>query len=72
MNNTNEILTVSTYLNNKYGQNDIYLGVPAIINSEGARELLELDLTESEQEKLNNSANIIRQNFESIKKEIGL
>ena len=57
----NSILTVSAYLENgMYGQDDIYIGVPAIINSKGVRELLELDLDEKEQAKLNNSCNIIK------------
>ena len=44
LNNTNEILTVSAYLNGEYGHKDIYIGVPAIINSDGARELLKNDI----------------------------
>ena len=58
----NAIITVSTYLENgEYGQNDVYIGVPAIINKNGVRELLKLDLNEKEQEKLNNSCNVIKQ-----------
>ena len=57
----NSILTVSTYLQNQYGQNDIYIGVPAIINREGVRELIELNLNDYEQEKLDNSCNLIRE-----------
>lgn len=57
----NSILTVSTYLENgKYGQNDVYIGVPAIINENGVRELMELDLDEEEQRKLDNSCNLIK------------
>lgn len=57
----NSVLTVSTYLENgKYGQNDVYIGVPAIINANGVRELLELDLSKEEQEKLDNSCNLIK------------
>ena len=56
----NSILTVSTYLDNKYGQNDIYIGVPAIINSNGVRELLELDLDKVEQDKLDKSCKLIK------------
>ena len=57
----NSILTVSTYLENgEYGQNDIYIGVPAIINKDGVRELLKLDLNKEEQEKLDNSCNLIK------------
>lgn len=68
--NENTILTVSTYLKDgKYGQDDIYIGIPAVINSNGVRELLEIELTEEEQEKLNNSCNIIKKmREESIEK----
>ena len=57
----NSILTVSTYLENKYGQNDIFICVPAIINQEGVRELIELNLNEYEQAKLDNSCRLIRE-----------
>ena len=60
LDNENSILTVSTYLENDYGQNDIFIGVPAVINSEGVRELVNLDLNEEEQAKLNNSCTLIR------------
>ncbi|MBR3133173.1 MAG: L-lactate dehydrogenase [Clostridia bacterium] len=56
----NSILTVSTFLENKYGQDDVFIGVPAVINSKGVRELVELELDEKEQEKLDNSCNIMR------------
>lgn len=60
--NENSILTVSTYLKDgQYGQDDIFIGVPAIINSNGVRELVELNLNEYEQEKLNESCKIIKQ-----------
>ena len=62
LDNENSVLTVSTYLENgKYGQNDVYIGVPAIINENGVRELLELELNKEEQEKLDNSCKIIKQ-----------
>ena len=68
MNDTNEILTVSAYLNNQYGQEDLYIGVPAIINSNGARELLELELSEENQAKLDASAKILKENMNNIRK----
>ena len=62
LDNDNSILTVSTYLKDgEYGQDDIYIGVPAIVNENGVRELLKLDLNEEEQEKLNNSCKIIKE-----------
>lgn len=61
LDNDNSIVTVSTYLKDgEYGQDDIYIGVPAIINSNGVRELLNLELTKEEQEKLDNSCRIIK------------
>ena len=62
LDNENAILTVSTYLKDgAYGQDDIYIGVPAIVNSNGVRELLTLDLNEKEQQKLNESCKIIKE-----------
>lgn len=62
LDNDNSILTVSTYLKDgEYGQDDIYIGVPAVINSNGVRELLKLELAKEEQDKLDNSCKIIKQ-----------
>lgn len=62
LDNDNSILTVSTYLKDgEYGQDDIYIGVPAVINKNGVRELLYLDLNEEEQAKLDNSCKIIKE-----------
>lgn len=61
LDNDNSIITVSAYLKDgEYGQDDIYIGVPAIVNSSGVREILEIDLSEEEQDKLNNSCKIIK------------
>ena len=59
LNDTNQILTVSAYLNGEYGQKDIYIGVPCIINSNGVREILELNLSAENQAKLNHSAQML-------------
>lgn len=67
LNNTNEILTVSAYLNGNYGHKDIYIGVPAIINSEGARELLDLKLSDENQAKLDKSCEILTEYMNNIR-----
>lgn len=62
LDNENSILTVSTYLEKgEYGQEDVYIGVPAVINKDGVRELLYLELNKEEQEKLNTSCNLIKE-----------
>lgn len=67
MNNTNEILTISAYLNGEYGHKDIYIGMPAIVNSNGARELLELELSKENQERLDESCKILSENMNKIR-----
>ncbi len=61
MDNENSILTVSTFLEGEYGQNDVFIGVPAIINKHGVREILELNLNEHEQAKFNESCKIMKE-----------
>ena len=68
LNDTNEILTVSAFLNGEYGHKDICIGVPAVINSNGAREILKLDLAKENQEKLDNSCKILSEYMENIRK----
>jgi L-lactate dehydrogenase len=64
--NENSILTVSTLLQGEYGLDDIYIGVPAIVNSGGIREVLELNLNVDEKEKLNHSAKVLKKAMGSI------
>lgn len=61
LNNENAILTVSTYLQGQYGIDGIYIGVPAVINNTGITDILTLPLTKEEQEKLEASANILKE-----------
>lgn len=70
LNDTNEILTVSAYLNGEYGHTDIYIGVPAVINSNGARELLTLELNESDQKHFDDSCKILTENMNTIRESL--
>lgn len=64
----NSVFTVSAYLKGEYGYKEIYIGIPAVVNRSGVREILELNLSDDEKEKLNNSVHII----EEMKEEIGI
>jgi len=68
--NENSVLTVSAYLDGEYGQNDIYIGVPAVVNRNGIREVVELDLSEDEKEKFTNSVNVLKNTMEPVFKNI--
>ncbi|WP_449539172.1 L-lactate dehydrogenase [Ferdinandcohnia sp. Marseille-Q9671] len=58
--NENAVLTVSAHMDGHYGQNNVYIGVPAVINRNGIREIMELELNEEEQQKFENSANVLK------------
>ena len=50
------ILPVSAYLQGEYGHKDIFLGVPVILGKNGVERIIEIDLTDSEQAALDDSA----------------
>ena len=64
LNDENAILTVSTYQNNEYGQEGMYIGLPAILNKDGVKEILELKLNDEDQQKFNHSCEIMKENIE--------
>ncbi|MDX5473969.1 MAG: L-lactate dehydrogenase [Bacillaceae bacterium] len=57
--NENSILTVSAYLDGHYGGEDIFIGVPAIVNRNGIREIVELDLSEKEKNQFKHSVTVL-------------
>ena len=48
LNDENSVFTVSSYLKGEYGERGIYIGVPAVVNRNGVREILEMELSEEE------------------------
>jgi L-lactate dehydrogenase len=64
--NENSVLTVSAYLNGEYGQNDIFIGVPAVVNRDGVRQVVELKLNDEEQAKFVNSVNVLKKTMEPV------
>ncbi|MEH7237199.1 L-lactate dehydrogenase [Bacillus sp. JJ1562] len=59
--NENAVLTVSAHMDGDYGQENVYIGVPCVINRNGIREIMELELNAEEQQKFENSANVLKQ-----------
>lgn len=57
----NAILPLSVYLNGEYNQEDVYIGVPAIINRNGIRGVIEIPLTELEQGNMKHSADTLKE-----------
>ncbi|MFB0832269.1 L-lactate dehydrogenase [Brevibacillus laterosporus] len=64
--NQNSILTISTLLQGEFGLHDTYLGVPAVVNRSGVREVVEITLNEEEKAKLKHSADVLKQALSTI------
>lgn len=61
------ILTISALLSDEYGFNDVYIGVPAIIDKTGIRGIIELNLNEVETAQMKNSVEILKKHNKVIK-----
>ncbi|SEA97411.1 L-lactate dehydrogenase [Thalassobacillus cyri] len=66
LHNENSVLTVSAYLEGEYGEDDIYIGVPAIVNRSGIREVLKLNLDRVEEDQFRQSAGVLRETMEPL------
>jgi malate dehydrogenase len=56
------LLPTAAYLDGQYGLHDIYLGVPCRLGCRGVESILEVRLTDAEQQALHTSAESVRQN----------
>ena len=61
----NSIMTVSTLLEGEYEENDIYIGVPAVVNKYGVVKVIDMELDEIEKKKFKTSAKIIKDRLKS-------
>ncbi|WP_080791927.1 L-lactate dehydrogenase [Corynebacterium pacaense] len=59
--NQDVALPVSALLHGEYGEDDIYIGTPAIINRGGIRRVVELEITDHEMERFRHSADTLRE-----------
>lgn len=66
LNNENSIITVSAYLNGIYGEDDLYVGVPTIINRNGISDVIELELTPNELDRFRRSCVFLKDTFGKV------
>ena len=58
--NEGAVLPVSALLEGQYGEENIYIGTPAVINRNGIQEVVELSLDEHESEQFAHSSKVLR------------
>lgn len=64
--NENSVLTVSAMLHGEYGQDDVYVGVPCIVNRNGVANVLQLSLSADEMRKLKASCDELQSFYKGI------
>lgn len=66
-NNENRIMPISVLNDGVYDcEDDIYIGLPALLNRDGVHHVIHFALSPKEKDKLRNSANILKENLKAI------
>ncbi|MCY1563733.1 L-lactate dehydrogenase [Staphylococcus pettenkoferi] len=68
--NQKKVLTVSSYLEGEYGQEDVYIGVPTLVTRDGAQRIFESPLSEGEQAQFDKSAQVLKEMQDKIQNHI--
>ena len=63
---THSVFPVCSLVEGEYGQNDVVLGLPSIVNSDGVRILAGYPLTDREQQALHHSAEVVSEAIHSL------
>ena len=64
---TGEVVPACVYLKGQYGLSEVYCGVPVKLGRGGAKQVVELPVTEGQKKALHASAEDVRQNFLKLK-----
>jgi malate dehydrogenase len=60
------VLPCAAYLHGQYGLDDVYVGVPVVLGASGVEQIIELDLTDDEQQALQASANAVKASIANL------
>lgn len=66
LNDENKVIPVSTLLEGEYGVDGVFAGVPAILNQTGVKEIVEIHMTEEEQQQFADSIGIIKEYIQKM------
>ena len=66
LDNEHAVLSCSCMLTGEYGEDGMYIGTPAIINSNGVQKVIELNITADERTKFTNSCHTLDQAYKEL------
>lgn len=67
LNNEQAVLPVSAYLNGEYGEEDIFTGVPSIVDENGVREIIDLSITPQEKAMYHQSVSELKAVLDTVR-----
>ncbi|OTP27265.1 L-lactate dehydrogenase [Enterococcus mundtii] len=67
LNNEQAVLPVSAYLNGEYGEEDIFTGVPSIVDENGVREIIDLSITPQEKSMFHKSVSELKAVLDTVR-----
>ncbi len=66
-----QLLPCAALLTGQYGLNDIFMGVPCVLGANGVEQILELEISEADQQSLHRSAGEVQSGIDGLK-ELGI
>ena len=66
--NTKKILPCAALIKGEYGINDLFIGVPVKLGANGIEDIIQIKLTDKEQQALNKSADAVQELVDTLKK----
>ncbi len=66
LNDRNRVLSCSTLLTGEYGVKNMFVGVPVLLNKNGADKIIELDLTGEEKNEFEKSVDSIKTTLKDL------
>lgn len=64
--NQNTVLSVSSLITDYYGMNDVCFSLPTVVNRNGVQQVLRIELSDEEVEKLRHSASVLLQTISKL------
>ena len=64
--NSNEVVPACSWVDGEFGINNVYLGVPTMLGSEGVTKVVEIDLEENELDALKAASNSVKTKVEEL------